>query len=48
MLRDIDPPVAPDKWMNTDDIAGTILFLLRSSNKMIIKEIVPIAFQTER
>lgn len=48
MLRDIDPPVASDKWMSTDDIAGTVLFLLKSSNKMVIKDIVPIAFQTER
>lgn len=48
MLRDIDPPVASDKWMSTDDIAGTVLFLLKSSNKMVIKDIFPIAFQTER
>ena len=48
MLRDIGPPVAPDNWMSTDDIAGTILFLLKSSTKMVIKDIIPIAFQTER
>ena len=48
MLRDIDPPVSPDKWMSTGDIADTIVFLLKSSNKMVIRDIIPIAFQTER
>lgn len=48
MLREINPPVSSEKWMTANDMAETVLFLLKSSDKMIIKDIVPIAFQTER
>ena len=41
MLRDFNPPVSPDKWMLPSDISGCILFLLKQSERVIVKEIVP-------
>jgi NAD(P)-dependent dehydrogenase (short-subunit alcohol dehydrogenase family) len=41
MLRGFDPPVAPDKWMKPEDISDCILFLLKQSDRMVVKDIIP-------
>lgn len=41
MLRGFNPPVSPDKWMFPSDISGCVLFLLKQSDRVIVKEIVP-------
>jgi 3-oxoacyl-[acyl-carrier protein] reductase len=41
MLRGFDPPVDPDKWMKPEDISDCIVFLLKQSNRMVIKDIIP-------
>jgi 3-oxoacyl-[acyl-carrier protein] reductase len=41
MLRGFDPPVAPDKWMKPEDISDCIIFLLKQSDRMVIKDIIP-------
>jgi 3-oxoacyl-[acyl-carrier protein] reductase len=41
MLREINLPVDPSCWMLPEDIAGCILFLLKQSDRIIIKELVP-------
>lgn len=41
MLRSQDMPCEPSQWMLPEDIAECVLFLLKSSNRMVIKDIVP-------
>ena len=41
MVRDIDPPTNPEQWMLPEDISYCILFLLKSSSRMVIKDVVP-------
>lgn len=42
MVRDINPEHStPQEWMKPEDIAYCILFLLKSSGRMIIKDLVP-------
>jgi 3-oxoacyl-[acyl-carrier protein] reductase len=41
MLRGFNPPVDPDKWMKPEDISDCIVFLLKQSNRMVIKDIIP-------
>jgi NAD(P)-dependent dehydrogenase (short-subunit alcohol dehydrogenase family) len=41
MLRGFNPPVDPDKWMLPNDISGCILFLLKQSDRIVVKDIVP-------
>jgi NAD(P)-dependent dehydrogenase (short-subunit alcohol dehydrogenase family) len=41
MLRGFDPPVDPDKWMKPEDISDCIVFLLKQSDRMVVKEIIP-------
>ena len=37
MLRDINLPVDPVLWMLPEDITGCILFLLKQSDRIVIK-----------
>jgi 3-oxoacyl-[acyl-carrier protein] reductase len=41
MLRSINLPVPPSDWMLPEDIAGCVLFLLKQSERVVIKELVP-------
>lgn len=41
MLRSQDMPCEPSQWMLPEDIAECVLFLLKTSNRMVIKDIVP-------
>lgn len=41
MLREIDLPVDPSDWMLPEDISGCILFLLKQSDRIAVKEIIP-------
>ncbi len=41
MLRSINLPVDPSLWMLPEDIVGCILFLLKQSERTVVKEIVP-------
>ncbi len=41
MLRSQDMPCGPSQWMLPEDIADCALFLLKSSSRMIVKDIVP-------
>ncbi|NIN97378.1 MAG: SDR family NAD(P)-dependent oxidoreductase [Anaerolineae bacterium] len=41
MLRSFNPPVAPSKWMQPEDIVGCVLFLLKQSDRVVVREIVP-------
>lgn len=41
MVRDTDPPTKPEEWMQPEDISYCVLFLLKSSSRMIIKDVVP-------
>lgn len=41
MLRGFNPPVAPEKWMKTEDIVGCMVFLLKQSGRVVVKDIVP-------
>jgi NAD(P)-dependent dehydrogenase (short-subunit alcohol dehydrogenase family) len=41
MLRNANPPVPRGHWMGPHDIAGCVLFLLRQSDKVVVREIVP-------
>lgn len=41
MVRDIDPPTKPEQWMLPEDIACCVLFLLKTSDRMIVKDLVP-------
>ena len=41
MLRDLNNAVDPKKWMAPEDITGCILFLLKQSSRIVIKELIP-------
>ena len=41
MLRGQNMPCGPEQWMLPEDIADCVLFLLRTSGRMIVKDIVP-------
>ena len=41
MLRGQDMPCGPSQWMLPSDIAACALFLLKSSSRMVVKDIVP-------
>ena len=45
MVRDANGSENAYKWMLPEDIAECILFLLKSSDRMIVKDIVPLAFK---
>ncbi|MDO8686024.1 MAG: SDR family oxidoreductase, partial [Clostridiales bacterium] len=45
MVRDANGSENAHKWMLPEDIAECILFLLKSSDRMIIKDLVPLAFK---
>jgi 3-oxoacyl-[acyl-carrier protein] reductase len=40
MLRDINLPVDPSCWMLPEDIADCVLFLLKQSDRIVIKELI--------
>jgi 3-oxoacyl-[acyl-carrier protein] reductase len=41
MLRGFSPPVDPEKWMKPEDISDCVIFLLKQSDRMVIKDIIP-------
>ncbi len=41
MVRDIDPPTQPGQWMLPEDISYCVMFLLKQSDRMVVKDIVP-------
>ena len=41
MLRSINLPVDPSDWMLPEDITNCILFILKQSDRVVVKEIVP-------
>lgn len=41
MLRDAGHPSKPSDWMLPEDIAYCVIFLLKQSDRMIVKDIVP-------
>ncbi len=41
MLRGQDMPCGPNQWMLPEDIADCAMFLLRTSSRMVIRDIVP-------
>ncbi len=41
MLRGQDMPCSPEQWMLPEDIADCALFLLKTSSRMVIRDIVP-------
>jgi len=41
MLRSFNPPVERSKWMHPEDITNCILFLLKQSGRVVVKEVVP-------
>lgn len=41
MVRDINPSTTPNQWMLPEDISYCILFLLKSSSRMVIKDVIP-------
>jgi short-subunit dehydrogenase len=41
MLRNFNPPVESKKWMLPEDITGCVMFLLKQSERVVIKDIVP-------
>jgi len=48
MLRDTNSPVDPKKWMKPKDVSNCILFLLKQSNRVIIKDIIPWASKYDK
>ena len=48
MLRDLNISVSPEKWMAPEDIAGCILFLLKQSSRIVIKELIPWAARYDK
>lgn len=48
MLRGFGPPVDPKKWMLPEDIAGCILFLLKQSERVVVKDIIPWASKHDK
>lgn len=45
MVRDANDPTDAERWMMPEDIACCILFLLKSSSRMVVRDIVPEAFR---
>jgi 3-oxoacyl-[acyl-carrier protein] reductase len=41
MLRSQDMPCDSDQWMLPEDIAECVVFLLKTSSRMVVKDIVP-------
>ena len=41
MLLEVNPPVPREYWMQPDDVAGCVLFLLKQSDRVIIRDLVP-------
>ena len=41
MLRGFNPPVEASKWMQPEDMMDCVLFLLKQSERMVVKEITP-------
>ncbi|MHB1346000.1 MAG: SDR family oxidoreductase [Candidatus Humimicrobiaceae bacterium] len=41
MLRSFNPPVDSKKWMMPEDITGCVMFLLKQSERVVIKDMVP-------
>lgn len=41
MLRNLNNDVDPKKWMIPEDITNCILFLLKQSNRIVVKELTP-------
>jgi len=41
MLRGFNPPVESKKWMMPEDITGCVTFLLKQSERVVIKDIIP-------
>lgn len=41
MLRSAGTGTTPDQWMLPEDISSCVVFLLKNSKRMVIKEIVP-------
>jgi len=48
MLRELSPPVQKEKWMAPEDIAGCILFLLKQSDRTVVREIIPWAARHDK
>ena len=48
MLRDLKVPVPPEKWMLPEDISNCVLFLLKQSKRVVIKDIIPWAFRHDK
>lgn len=41
MLHEVDPPVPREHWMKPTDVAACVLFLLKQSDRVIIRDLVP-------
>lgn len=41
MLRSFNPPVDKVKWMKPDDISGCVVFLLKQSDRVVVRDIIP-------
>jgi NADP-dependent 3-hydroxy acid dehydrogenase YdfG len=41
MLRGFNPPVDPARWMKPEDISDCVIFLLKQSDRVVIKDITP-------
>ena len=41
MLRGFNPPVESEKWMLPEDITGCVMFLLKQSERVVVKDIIP-------
>lgn len=48
MLRGFDPPVDASKWMLPEDIAGSVIFLLKQSSRVVIRDLVPWAAKHDK
>ena len=48
MLRGFNPPVDPEKWMQTADIVDCILFLLKQSGRVVVRDLVPWAVKHDK
>jgi NAD(P)-dependent dehydrogenase (short-subunit alcohol dehydrogenase family) len=48
MLRGFNPPVDPGKWMLPEDIADCVVFLLKLSDRVIVKELTPWAVKHDK
>jgi 3-oxoacyl-[acyl-carrier protein] reductase len=48
MIRDReDIPSTPSQWATPEDMAECVLFLLKLSDRVIVKDLMPLAFKTE-